>query len=81
MMFFPLLTVINFPFEIISGVIAGLICKAYFATRMKSKLKTYENDIIKSRERILELEDMNGKLEKRLKDLEGKFSKDSISMN
>lgn len=80
-MFFPLLDIIKFPIEVISGIIAGLICKAYFATQMKSKLKGYQDDIIKSQERILELEDLNDKLEKRLKDLEGQFSKDHISLN
>ncbi len=80
-MFFALANIIDFPFEVLSGVIAGLICKAYFATQMKSKLRGYQNDIIKSQRRILELEDLNDKLEKRLKDLEGQFSKDGINMN
>lgn len=80
-MFFSLLNTVTFPFEVISGVIAGLICKAYFANQMKNKLKGYQNDIIKSHERIIELEDLNNKLEKRLKDMEGQFSKAGISMN
>lgn len=81
LMLFPSLNIIDFPIEVLSGVIAGLICKAYFVTKMKSKLKNYQDDIIKSQERILELEDLNDKLEKRLKDLEGQFSKDRISLN
>lgn len=80
-MFFPSLNIINFPFELASGIIAGLICRAYFFTKMKNKLKRYENDLTKSQERILELEDENDKLEKRLKDVEVHFSKDSINMN
>ncbi len=80
-MFLSLLAIIKFPFEIISGVIAGLICKVYFGNQMKNKLKGYQNDIIKSHERVRELEDLNDKLEKRLKEHEVKFSKDSISLN
>lgn len=81
LMFLPLLIIVKFPFEIISGVIAGLICKAYFATQMKRKLEGYQNDIIKSHQKIIELEELNAKLERRVKELEEYFSKDSISMN
>lgn len=80
LMFF-LLFIMMYPVEIISGIAAGLVCKAYFATRMKSKIKDYQDDIIKSQERIKELEALNEKLEKRLKEMEDYFSKDSISMN
>lgn len=80
-MLFPLLNIIQFPFEIISGIIAGLICKAYFATQMKRKIKGYQNDITKSRERIIELEALNEKLIKRLQEMKDYFSKDSINMN
>lgn len=80
-MFFPLLSVMNFPVEIISGIVAGLLCKAYFATRMKSKIKDYQNDIVNSQEKIIELEALNEKLQKRLKEMEDRFSKDNIIMN
>jgi len=80
-MFFPFLEIKEFPFEIVSGVVAGLICKAYFANRLKSKLMESENQTLKNQERIRELEELNDKLEKRLKDMETLFSKDSISLN
>ena len=40
-----------------------------------------ENQTLKNQERIRELEELNDKLEKRLKDMETLFSKDSISLN
>lgn len=66
---------------VLSGVIAGLVCKAYYTARMQNKIKCYEDDIIKSREKVFELEELNKKLENRLKDMEAFFSKDRISMN
>ncbi|WP_018611970.1 hypothetical protein [Segetibacter koreensis] len=69
------------PFEIISGIVAGLICKVYFRSVMKNKIKNYENDILENQERIRQLEDLNEKLEKRLKDFESQFLKHGFSMN
>ncbi len=88
-MSFPLLNImLQYTLQILSGIAAGLLCKAYFATRLKSKIKDYQNDIInyqnditKSLEKIIELEALNKKLEKRLKEMENYFSKDSINMN
>lgn len=79
-MFF-LLSMMKFPVEIISGIVAGVLYKAYFATRMKSKIKDFQNQIIKSEERIIQLEALNEQLEKRLKEMEDCFSRDSINMN
>ena len=80
-MFFPLLNIMKFPIEIISGIAAGLICKTYFGSVLKNKIKDYENDILKNQERIRQLEDLNGKLEMRLKDFESQFLKHGFSMN
>ena len=66
---------------VFSGIAAGLICKSYFAWQMQNKIKDYQKDIEKSREKVFELEALNDTLKKRLQDMEGYFSKDRISMN
>lgn len=66
---------------VLAGIVAGLICKAYFAFQMQGKIKDYQGDIVKSHAKILELEAKNDKLEKRIKELEGSFTKDRIFMN
>jgi hypothetical protein len=66
---------------VLSGVIAGFICKAYFAAKMQNKIKDCQNDLMKSQEKVFELQTLNDNLENRLRELERYFSKDSISMN
>lgn len=66
---------------VLSGVVAGLLCKAYFKTQMQKKIKDYQNDLIKSQEKIIELQALNEKLQKRVQEMEGYFSKDRIIMN
>jgi len=63
------------------GIAAAVICKAYFAAKLKNKIKDYENDLMKSREKVFELEILNKNLQERLKEMEGYFSKDKIIMN
>ncbi len=72
---------INYYFPVLLGIAAALICKAYFAHKMKKKIKEYENDLMKSQEKIFELEILNKNLQKRLKEMENYFSKDKIIMN
>lgn len=66
---------------VFSGICAGLVCKAYFNSRMKNKIKDYQNDILKSNAKIFELEALNEDLSKRLKEMEVYFSKDHIILN
>lgn len=63
------------------GVAAAVICKAYFANKLQNKIKEYEDDLMKSRAKVFELEILNKNLEERLKEMEGYFSKDRIIMN
>lgn len=63
------------------GIVVGFLFKAYFASQMHSRIRDYQSDIFKSHSKILELEEANYKLETRLKEVEGIFSKDKIFMN
>ena len=81
-MFSPLLNIVmQYGGSVLAGIIVGLICKAYFAAQMQSKIRGYQCDIVKSHARILELDARNDMLEKRIKELEGSFTKDRIFMN
>ena len=81
-MYSPLLNIVmQYGGPVLVGIIAGLICRAYFATQMQGKIRGYQGDIIKSHSKILELEAKNDQLEKRIKELEGTFIKDKIFMN
>ncbi len=81
-MFSPSLNIVMQYLELfILGVVTGFICKAYFVTQMQNKIKEYQNDLMKSQEKVFELQTLNDNLEKRLKEMESYFSKDSISMN
>jgi cell division protein FtsB len=81
-MFSPLLNIVmQYVGPVFAGIVAGLICKAYFAGQMQSKIRGYQSDIVKSHSKILELEASNDKLEKRIKALEGSFIKDRIFTN
>ena len=76
-MFSPLLNILmQYAGPVMAGIVVGLICKAYFASQMQGKIKGYQSDIVKSHSKILELEAKNDQLEKRVKELEGTFSKD-----
>lgn len=63
------------------GVAAAVICKAYFANKLQNKIRDYENELMKSREKVFELEMVNKNLQERLKEMEDYFSKDRIIMN
>ncbi|GEO09426.1 hypothetical protein [Segetibacter aerophilus] len=81
-MFSPLLNIVmQYAGSVVAGIAVGLICKAYFAAQMQSKIRGYQSDIVKSHSRILELDARNDKLEKRIKELEGTFVKDRLFMN
>ena len=81
-MFSPLLNIVmEYGGPVLAGIVVGLICKAYFASQMQNKIRGYQSDIVKSHSKILELEAYSGKLEKRVKELEGSFTKDRIFMN
>ena len=81
-MFSPLLNIVmQYGGPVLAGIVVGLICKAYFAGQMQGKIRGYQSDIVKSHTKILELEATNDKLAKRIKELEGAFSKDRIFMN
>ena len=81
-MFSPLLNILmQYGGAVLAGIFAGLICKAFFATQMQRKIREYQCDIVKSHSKILELDAKNGQLEKRIKELEGAFTKDKIFMN
>ncbi|MDQ6815423.1 MAG: hypothetical protein M3040_16945 [Bacteroidota bacterium] len=81
-MFSPLLNIVmQYAGSVLAGIVVGLLCKAYFASQVQNKIRRYQSDIVKSHGKILELEAINGKLEKRIKELEGVFSKDQIFMN
>ena len=78
----PLLDIfVQYSGAVIAGLLVGLICKAYFAYQMRSKIEEYQADIVKSHSRILTLDSINEQLEKRIKELEGSFPKDRIFMN
>lgn len=81
MHFFFLNLLIQYYSPVFFGVAAAVICKAYFANKMQNKIKDYENDLMKSREKVFELEIVNKDLQKRLKEMENYFSKDKIIMN
>ena len=78
----PLLDIfVQYSGAVIAGLLVGLLCKAYFAHQMKNKIEEYQADIVKSHSRILKLDGVNEKLERRIKELEGQFPKDRIFMN
>jgi len=81
-MFSPLLNIVSqYGGAVLAGIAVGLVCKAFFAFQMQSKIRDYQCDIVKSHAKILELDAKNGQLEKRIKELEGSFTKDRIFMN
>ena len=81
-MFSPLLNIVmQYAGAVLAGIVVGLFFKAYFASQVQSKIKRYQGEIVKSHGKILELEAVNGQLEKRLKDAEGNFIKSQLQMN
>ena len=81
-MFSPLLNIVmQYGGAVLAGIVVGLICKAYFASQMQSKIRGYQGDIVKSHAKILELEAKNDQLEKQIKELDNSFTKDRIFMN
>ena len=81
-MFSPLLNIVTqYGGAVLVGILVGLICKAYFASQMQSKIRGYQIDIVKSHAKILELEAKNDQLEKKIKEIDGSFNKDRIFMN
>lgn len=81
-MFSPLLNIVmQYGGSVLAGIVVGLVCKAYFIGQVQGKIKGYQSDIVKSHGKILELEAANDRLEKRIKELEGSFTKDRIFMN
>ena len=81
-MFSPLLNIVTqYGGGVLAGLLTGLICKAYLVTRMQSKVREYQSDIVKSHSKILELEAKNDQLEKRLKEVDTSFTRDKIFMN
>jgi len=81
-MYSPLLSIISqYAGAVLVGVIVGLVCKAYFASQMQRKIREYQGEIIKSHSKILELEAVNYRLEKKVKDAESNFSEPRLVMN
>ena len=81
-MFSPLLNIVaQYGGAVLAGIVVGLICKAYFASQMQRKIRDYQGEIVKSHSKILELEALNYRLEKKVKDCEGVFVKDRLVMN
>jgi cell division protein FtsB len=66
---------------VLSGIVVGLGCKAFFAQQFQGKIRDYQADILKSHTKIHELEARNAELEKRVKELEDYFVLDKLSMN
>ena len=78
----PLLNIVFHTYgPVLSGIVAGLLYRAYFNRQVKSKIKGYQDDILRSNIKVFELEAINERLEKRLKEMEVCFSKDHIIMN
>lgn len=81
-MFSPLINVLmQYAGSVLLGIIAGLVCKAYFASHYAKKIREYEGDILKSHAKILELEAKNDKLEKRIRENQRSMGRDYLVMN
>ncbi len=78
----PLLSIImEYAGPVAAGILVGLIFKVYFASKIQNKIREYQGEIVKSHSKILKLEELNTKLEKRLKNYEKSFSPDQLIMN
>lgn len=81
-MYSPLLNIMfQYGGAVLAGLLVGLVFKAYFASQMQRKIKDYQGQIVKSHSKILELEAINYRLEKKVKEVEAVFAKDRMVMN
>lgn len=81
-MFSPLFeTIASYAGAVVTGIIVAFIIKGYLANKLQNKIKGYQADIVKSHAKILELEELNDKLEKRLKEETASFLRDKVLMN
>lgn len=81
-MLFPLLNILLQTYgPAVFGIAAAVLYKTYFNSYTRRKIKGYQDDILKSDAKIVELQAWNKDLSKRLKEMETYFSKDHISMN
>jgi hypothetical protein len=60
------------------GIVFGLVCKAFFARQMHNKIREYQSEIVKSHSRILTLESETDHLQKKVKELEYKFTEELV---
>jgi cell division protein FtsL len=78
----PLLDIVfQYGAAVVTGLAVGLVCKVIVARQMQTKIRGYQGEIVKSHSRILSLEAQNDRLDKKIKELEGKFSKEHLFMN
>lgn len=63
------------------GIVVGLLFKLYFAAQVQKKIRGYQCDIVKSHSKILQLEEINERLEKRLNEVDRNFIKEQLFMN
>ncbi len=81
-MYSPLLNIVfQYAGSVLAGILVAVLLKAYFASKMHRKIKDYQGEIVKNHARILELEALNYRLEKKLSDGEKRFSKEAMMMN
>ena len=66
--------------SVAAGILVGLLFKVYFASRMQKKIREYQGEIVRSHSRILHLEEINDRLEKKIREVDS-FSKDALIMN
>lgn len=61
------------------SIIIGVLIKVFYAQQTKGKFKEYQSEIAKSHSRILKLEVLNEKLQKRLNEVENASSRIKIA--
>lgn len=61
------------------SIIMGILIKVFYAQQTKVKFKEYQGEIAKSHSRILKLEVLNEKLQKRLNEVENTSSRIKIA--
>ena len=78
----PLLELIlQYVVPVTAGVMIGLFFKMYFAARVQKKIRGYQGEIVKSHSRILQLEEVNTRLERQLKERGAEFSSEQLFLN
>lgn len=78
----PLLNIfMEYAGSVAAGILIGFCFKMYFAAKVQKKIRGYQGEIIKSHSRILQLDEINTRLERRIKELEHNLSRDRIYMN